>query len=338
MGSMHYDESGGAAENLLAQLRLRLLGIAEVESTFRVRGFEPRSEAVSRLEAVGRTFILGYRAALSLGEPDACARHLNREIDRFDVGFAFEGAAMAFALLDALTPWRRDRLNGFISGAGSAHVYMLHVGAGWAMARFTPGAWQRWAKLDPLLRWLAIDGLGFHEGYFHPDRSIRGSGRRPALEGYRQRAFDQGLGRALWFVCGADPERIAVAVEQKPVERRADLWSGVGLAAAYAGGVSDARLRDLSQRAGAYRAHLGQGACFAAEARHRAENPCAHTDAACRIFFGSSASRASEWVRAALASLDARESADAYERWRSRVRERCATAAVVDRQLVGRAS
>lgn len=50
-------------------------------------------------------------------------------------GFAFEGAAMGLALLDHLTPWRRDRFERFLSGPGDRHAYMVHVGAGWVFAR-----------------------------------------------------------------------------------------------------------------------------------------------------------------------------------------------------------
>jgi hypothetical protein len=50
---------------------------------------------------------------------------------------------------------------------------MAHVGIGWAIARLP---WLRRRieqplnRLDSLLRWLAVDGYGFHEGYFYwPD-------------------------------------------------------------------------------------------------------------------------------------------------------------------------
>jgi len=46
-------------------------------------------------------------------------------------GFAYEGAAMALALRDAIVP-ASSRLTGFMAGAGKQHIYMLHVGAGWA--------------------------------------------------------------------------------------------------------------------------------------------------------------------------------------------------------------
>lgn len=302
------------------RVRLSLFGISDDEATFERRGFPLEPPAVARLEGVGRTFLGGYRTALRLGCPSACAEALNQDVARVDVGFAFEGAAMAFALLDALTPWRRNRIEEFLRGPGAHHAYMIHVGAGWALARVQVGGWQRWRRMDTLLRWLVVDGFGFHEGYFHPARYLNGDNGRIALTGYRRRAFDQGLGRAAWFASAADGQRIVEFIETKEQARRADLWSGVGLAAAYAGGGSPASLEQLATSCGPYLPHVAQGACFAAEARRRASNPSEHTRVACRVLCGVSSEVASDLVLEKLAGLTDPESEDAYERWRSGVR------------------
>src|SRR5262249_43750809 len=149
-------------------------------------------------------------------------------------GFAFEGAAMASALLDLLALGRGRRLEGLLRGPGAAHVYMVHVGAGWALARLRRRPWSRLHGLDPLLGWLSVDGYGFHQGFFAWERFVRRQEEPRRLSAYARRAFDQGLGRSLWFVHGADVERIASSVKSFSVRRRGDLWSGVGLAATYA--------------------------------------------------------------------------------------------------------
>jgi hypothetical protein len=120
------------------------------------------------------------------------------------------------------------------------------------------------------LRWLAFDGYGFHQGFFDWPRSIDACLVNRRLRGYALRAFDQGLGRSLWFVRGADVEAIAEAIGRFEVKRREDLWSGVGLAATYAGGLSTLELDHLVGISGKYRQQLAQGAVFAAEARFRA--------------------------------------------------------------------
>ena len=188
-----------------AGLRRRLFGIASDQATVARRGFDVRDPAVrARLEAIGEAFLGGYHAALECRDE----RSLGERLDAAEAerrGFAYEGAAMGLVLLDAVTPWARGRWLRFARGPGAAHIYMVHVGAGWALARLPGGFRRAWLTFDPLLRWLAYDGYGFHEGYFHRARRVT-RGERPAtLTGYARRAFDQGLGRSLWFCEGADP-------------------------------------------------------------------------------------------------------------------------------------
>ena len=310
---------GGEAPDARERLRLRLLGIAPDEASFERRGFSaPTVAARLRLEQAGRTFIRGYRAALADDRPAALETALDA-IESEPRGFAYEGAAMALALLDRLAPWRRGRLQAFIAGPARSHVYMAHVGAGWALARLRRGP-RAARRLDPVLRWLALDGYGFHEGYFRPLRHLYGQARPARFGGYALRAFDQGLGRSLWFATGADPAAAALVLERFRPARRADLWSGVGLAAAYAGGATSEALRALLQGAHGYDAHLVQGAAFAAAARRRAGNPAAHTDLACRLLAGCSADAAAELADAAREDLPPDGAQPAYEVWRARIR------------------
>ncbi|HEV3000550.1 MAG TPA: DUF1702 family protein, partial [Solirubrobacteraceae bacterium] len=252
-------------------LRVRLLGIEPGEASFARRGFAScDAVAQARLELVGRTFVAGYRAALADDDPPALAARLD-DVDAELRGFAYEGAAMALALLDQVLPVRR-RLAAFLAGPGEPHVYMVHVGAGWALARLRRGP-RALAALDPLLRSLALDGYGFHSGYFAPRRHL-GEQRVPRrLTGYAARAFDQGLGRCSWFATGGEAARAAGVIARFPAVRRPDLWSGLALAVTYAGPASEEALRVLRTAGAPHAPHLAQGAAFAAAARERAGNP-----------------------------------------------------------------
>jgi hypothetical protein len=286
--------------------------------SFERRGFRLAPGARPRLEEIGRTFVGGYRAALEDDDPGALEHALARVPGELR-GFAYEGAAMGVTLRDLLSPWRSRGLDRLLAGPGSAHVYMVHVGAGWALARLRclPRATLR---LDPLLRWLALDGYGFHEGYFHPVRRLRDGAVPRAFDGYAARAFDQGLGRSLWFVEAADPAAIAAAVHRLAPDRQPDLWSGVGLAAAYAGGADAETLRLLAYAGAGARNELAQGAAFAAAARLQAGNPAAHTDLACRVLCGRSSEEAAEVTTDAARELPPDGSVPAYEVWRRRLR------------------
>lgn len=302
------------------RVRRALFGISRSEADFATRGFVATAAGKqARLESIGRTFVDGYNACLAAAL-DSSVESIDPELR----GFAVEGAAMACALLDYLTPWRRDRWAALLASRPD-HIYMIHIGAGWATARLRLSLRRAIARRDPLLGWLVADGWGFHQAYFHPDRWATGHARFPVRDGYVSRAVDQGVGRALWFVAGADPAGVASRVERFAPERRADLWSGIGLAATYAGGCTVEELDALVALAGEFRAPLAQGAAFAATARAVAGNPTVIGDRAARALSGRSSSELWQIAKASEPPAPRAVLGDDYEHWRTRLREALAS-------------
>ena len=313
-----------------------IFGISEAETGFARRGFRGGEGGVREvLEKVGHAFVFGYHVALEDSREAILVKRL-AQIDHDYCGFAYEGAAMGLGLLDRLTPWNRNRVENFLKGPGEPHTYMVHVALGWVVARlprplsnhlldqFSPHHASRithQTPLDPLLRWLILDGYGFHEGFFHWPKYIEGAPAPARLHGYARRVFDQGFGRSLWFVDGGDGERISRTISGFGSERHADLWSGIGLASVYAGTVSDQALRALRETAGEHWPSLGQGAAFAAKARHRAGNVTAYTERASRILCNRSAAEAARLTDEALENLPGNGPEPAYEVWRQRIQQ-----------------
>lgn len=326
--------SGVRMSDLWRAVRRRVLTPDVAATTLRVRGFHEKNRQTRQLlEEIGRTFLAGFAVAAGARGPDGAAIELDAVPTEFR-GFAYEGAAMAFALLDALGQPGGSRLTAFVDGPASAHVYMAYVGAGWALAKLPGPLWRRVAVPDPLLRWLAWDGYGFHQAYFRTDSYVRRQHRtagpgRPVNGpvAYRARVVDQGVGRAMWFVCGADVDLLASTIRGFAPQRHADLFSGAGLAATYAGGAGEAELRRLREAAGEHRGVLAQGAAFGAQARLRAGLLQSHTTVATGVFCQMSPQEAAKVTEEALpadgdaAPADADGSTPAYERWRRRIAE-----------------
>jgi len=312
----HLNES---LEMLLAFMRRRLFGLAAEEIRFVRRGFRGATRDMqSRVEEVGAAFLSGYHSALDFGQPELLSASLNR-VEAELRGFAFEGAAMGLALLDSLSPWRATRVNRFLSGAGKPHRYMIHVGIGWLGARLPIGFKWQLARLDPLLRWLAFDGWGFHEGFFHWPDYIAGQPPPKKLMGYERRAFDQGLGRSFWFVNGGNVDLIGRTISDFPHGRQFDLWSGIGLAATYAGIASEDSLQRLGELACQFRPHLAQGAAFAAKARQYAGNSNDYVRLAAKVLCDMTAEDAARLTDLSLENLRADAQEPAYEIWRRRI-------------------
>lgn len=282
----------------LGTLLRPLVGVSDHQvSSFR-KGDGPAWHA---LERAVRAAIAGYHATLDDSRLEVLVPRLE-QIEAEVRGYAYEGAAMGLTGLDCMLPGS-NRLQAFLDGAGSAHIYMVHIGAGEALARLRRRPERTLARLDPVLRWLVMDGYGFHEGFFAERRTIEGQAIPAHLSPYARRVFDQGLGRAIWFLRGADVGLVSETVAAFPPARHADLWSGVGVACSYAGGTGRGELGALQALAGDYTAHLAMGVAVVAKGRHRAGNPAPHSDLACEVLCGLSSPATAVVVDEAFANL-----------------------------------
>lgn len=314
--------------NLYRSLRRRVLTPSMSETKPSVRGFHEKTpEATALLETVGRVFLTGYGHAAGSRRPLDVEPLLEEVPVRFR-GFAYEGAAMGFAVRDGLPLGSRRGVAEFLTGRARSHDYMVHVGVGWALARVPRFRWPAVTAnvTDDLIRWLVHDGFGFHQAYFHPDEYVHEHYREPSFpwpaEGpswYADRAIDQGIGRALWFVGGTDPEVVANLIDKFPQERHSDLYSGAGLAATYAGGVDRGELELLWDRAGEHRPFVAQGSAFAAAARVKAGLVVPHNELATDVFCGLPVAEASGVSDRNRPTGPADGDVPAYEVWRRRV-------------------
>lgn len=289
---------------ITSSLRRRLLAIPPRAASFAELGFAPCDPGVrGRLEKVLETFVHGYNLSLAIEDPKELAATLRGQLDDHHVGFAFEGVGMAYALRDLLAPWRPSRLDAFLEGAGRDHDYIAAVGAGFAVARLPWGRrlWPWYSRrLNPLVSWCLPDGYGFHEGLFHFDHYIAGRAEPPAeLPVFARQLFDSGLGRSLWWSQGAAPQAIARVIDGFAPERRPEMWCGIGVAAAYAGGpASDGALIELLDLAGPWRADFLSGLPFAARMRQKGGNPSPVTGRACELLLGLGAGETGDWIAA----------------------------------------
>lgn len=287
---------------------------------FARRGFRlDRPERRATLELHARSFLTGFNLAVtSWRDPHSVLSEVAAE----ERGFAYEGAGMFAGLVDTFTAGRARALDRLLAGPGDAYAHLVHVGAGWlgAPARITTTR----LPATPLLRWLAIDGSGFGEVYFGGVRALLRRAARTPANTHRERVWQvrlAGCGRALWFAESANPAGVTQTIERVPGPARPHLWSGIGLAAAYAGALDDADRDELARCAGEHRLHFLQGVVFAAGARNRARIVPEHTERACAQLIGVSAAEAARWTDETSEDLSASGDVRAYLEWKARLRE-----------------
>jgi enediyne biosynthesis protein E3 len=273
-------KSSGPVARLWSALLARALRLSPQEMRMGQRGFDIDDPAViTRLETIGASFMTGYNVAVASTDFAALSRTMAAH-PAADAGFAYEGAGMALGLTDRLTPGRRffDRL---VQDPANRNEYITWVGLGWALARLHIDPVRALSRYTTMNKWMALDGYGFHQGFFGWRRTILECRREKSLDAAASRVFDQGLGRSVWFVCGAHPKKVTRAIEAFEEMRRRDLWTGVGLAATYAGGISAEGLTELRSSAGKHFSALASGVTYAAHTRRFAGNVVPHNVLAC---------------------------------------------------------
>jgi enediyne biosynthesis protein E2 len=314
----------------LGSVRRRVLTPQLREVTFAKRGFPATpSAATRRLEAIPQAVICGFEWGIDARDQWEVERRLDL-VEAEQRGFAYEGVTMAFTVLDAMGR-RGHRTRDLLTGPGSRHIFLAYIGMGFAMARLPRPLWKKVVPdltpdpYYPVMSWLAVDGFGFDRAYFETPRWVDAQ-KVPApytWEGspdYFLRAADQGIGRALWFICGAHAPDVAAAAGRFAAHRQPDLWSGIGLAATFAGGCDSEGLAALRREAGDDWSQLALGAVFAAKARSYSGLVPDHTEATCSALTGISVDKA-----VSLADSTAPAGTDtgpepAYELWRQRIR------------------
>ncbi len=298
----------------LGTVRRKLFGIPSEQSVFRRPGFA--QEAWERFQPVAHSLVEGYHATLEDSRFDVLVPRLEAVEPQLR-GFAYEGAGMGIAALDCIAPWK-NRLQMFVEGPGAPHIYPIYVGVGLALARLRRSPERFFSRLDPLLRWVVVDGYGFHEGFFSWRRFVRERAVPAHLSSYARRLFDQGLGRSIWFSSGALAARIIATIAPFPQARQAELWSGIGMACTFAGGADRACIEKLRAAAGPHRTQLAQGAAIAAKGCKEAGTPAPHAELACEILCGSTSDRVAYLTTIASQDLPTNGLLPAYEVWRQR--------------------
>jgi hypothetical protein len=306
--------------------------------TFAHRGFPGAgSPAAEQLELIPQSVICGFEWGIEQRSLWDVERRLETVAPE-QRGFAYEGAAMAYTVRDAMAGGRglkpTSKARELLLGPGRPHIFLTYIGIGFAMARLPRVLWKTvlpdldGSPYHPTMSWLAVDGYGFDRAYFDT-RKIVDEQREiepypwAGTPEYFPRAVDQGIGRALWFINGALPDLVTKAVNAFPAHRRADLWSGVGLAATFAGGTSAAGLAEVRAAAGEHAAEVALGAVFAIKARSYAGYVPEHTELGAELLAGLPLGAAVALANSTAVDANATGpgGSPAYELWRERIRD-----------------
>lgn len=299
-----------------------IFGVSEEFTSFQ----EENVQAAQRLKTVVRSVTKGCQITLQTGNFETLVARLNAFDDELR-GYAYEGAGIGLAALDSLLPWG-NRTRAFLDGPGSAFIYAVPLGAGMGLARLRRKPEPFLKRLDPVTGWLMLDGYGFHEGFFSSRGAIKEQRVPWHLSATGRRVFDHGVGRSIWFTSSTNVRQVEETIMAFPIARRADLWSGVGLACGYTGGANQAAIEAVRELSGQYLPHLAMGVAVATHARHTVGNPSRYVELASEILCGASSEVASFMVEEARQNLPLDGAEPAYLVWRQRLVDQFATSSL----------
>lgn len=248
-------------------------------------------------------FTTGYNAALET-DAETLAKHL-AGIDYIDRSVMLEGSYAAYASMDLKQGDDWSKLQQLMAEAiATENPVAIHEGIGHALC-------QQRIEIDFIPHvtatfwgWMAVDGYGCHAAYFRWPDVIEKQKIPECLDEIGQKAFDQGVGRGIWLMGAADPKTINRIVCSFPYERRADMWSGIGMMIGMWGADDSTDMRRFLLASKRWRPWLQLGVAFSTLARHQAGKMMDYTKDACHVICKSDDVEALEVATKSLEALD----------------------------------
>lgn len=191
---------------------------------------------------------------------------LNSKLNSFEPRYrsvAFEGASMGVAL----TNWNNWPV---YAKRAEKHATQVHIGLGWAIAEKQLNLASTLSQIEPELHVKVLDGVGYWHGLFQRRATIRTQQIPEFITAEYQAGFDQGVGRAIWYITKGEAAKVVNIINHFSEDRRPNLWQGIGVASTYVGGCSDELMIELKSAAGEFKSNLEKGIEAAEESMRKA--------------------------------------------------------------------
>lgn len=214
------------------------------------------------IETIVNTFQKGRK----LGESKISLDELITQLNEFEPRYrsvAYEGASMGVSIVRD-DGWRDFRAE------SEAHSTQVHIGLGWAFAE------QEWPidkelhHVESEYRPKVLDGFGYWYGLFRRRLTIRTQTVPSMISDENLSGFDNGVGRAIWYISKGEIEKLLIIIGHFPEERKPSLWQGIGVASTYVGGRYEGSVSELETASGEFKADLAKGIEAAEESMRRA--------------------------------------------------------------------
>ncbi|MFT4544212.1 MAG: hypothetical protein ACI9UR_000620 [Bacteroidia bacterium] len=201
------------------------------------------------------TIVSTFQKGRALAESEISLDDLVVALDEFQPRYrsaGYEGASMGVAI-ERDDGWRT------FNEKTKVHETQVHIGLGWAFAEKN---WQIEKELHMVnqdFQTKVLDGYGYWYGLFRRRLTIRTQSIPENITPELQIGFDQGVGRAIWYISKGEVAKVVNIINHYSEDRRANLWQGIGVASTYVGGCSDKLIAELKSAAGEFKLNFETG-------------------------------------------------------------------------------
>ena len=218
-----------------------------------------------RMEYIQKLFLEAGALALTPGVWQEIVPLLEKEPPEYRSvgyeGFSFELAMKELILTGGLTQWKEFRT------ASQEHAFHLDIGLGWALAKREVAVGVYIESVGSLPGSMVLDGIGYYHALFKGRDTLKNNNVPAEFEQQGLSGFDQGVGRRLWYMGKGNVHEAVNLLHGFPVERRGNLFRGIGIACGYVGGNSEEELRLLEKLSAEHKSQLQLGIALASLSR-----------------------------------------------------------------------
>ena len=239
-----------------------------------------------------------FQDAKNISEKENDIKELNNYLENTNSEFravAYEGASMALALKDFSDAITMKRWNALL-GISQNYTGNIHIGFGWAIAEAKPKDLSFINAIQAMNQFRVWDGCGYYDGIFRQRNTIKNQTRQGYITEINFKAYDEGIGRSLWYSCKGNVAKVAEIIKGFSSSRQPDLWRGIGIACSFVGGCEEIILKTLSTQAEKHFVQLSIGSAMVAKTRIHANCITKDSELACNVWCNLSAEKASQII------------------------------------------
>jgi len=234
-----------------------------------------------RMQQIQSAFLEAKEFALLANQKEQLSDFLSAISGDFS-SVSFEGVSMGLAINSYNKTKTLSEWNWLIEKYSAVHTSQIYVGLGWAIAELGIDPTTIVSDLNSASGYRVMDGVGYYHGILRRRAAVERQLIPDIVSISLLPAYDQGLGRSLWYNAGGEIERVLQKIGLFPKDRTPAFWRGLGVAITYVGGTSDKGIEAIRGASKSNLAHLKYGALMALLSRKKAGTSCEDSSAIVR--------------------------------------------------------